>query len=551
MNLTILALASTWLSNSPMLLLNERMSRSSIGLNKLILSNFFTNAIYSWNTNQNFSISESSFSNFMKSPLKFTSSEEIIKNQEFSSTLNTFTQDNIYIATCTFTNCQTNTRGGAICCTGRECELTLHESIFEKCTAVGDGGAIFVCKNIGNSGSSMTHTKVQLFDSLYCCYSHCYAQRNDNGNGYGSAMLVAASTLKLFFSSSSECPDGSLQSTGAQFDLASTDIESRYINATTGNSVYCAGIEYRDATSGYFQFQTVINQKGGFTTSFTSVAMDVEISFCNFINETVYNLGDSTPAVIHIRMQSIVIKNFVFAGITISSGRLVSLSGDTGSSGKTLTIENCLIDQNLDIGYLNGITYENKNNSFNAIIQTLDIPQLNLGNCAGVITAPPIVITEPFTASSAFSASKGFSASSAFSLSKAFTASKYFSTPKSDLDSDLETTEYDSISITNDGGGNIGGGDNAEGVSTTKSSMSTGAIAGIAVGAAVLPAIIILVTTLLLCRKKNNMVSEGANAMHEGGAELQTENPLYNKSPEDPFKEDFNDEPEQNGSFVL
>lgn len=228
----------------------------------------------------------------------------------FTQTQKWMNDAELYVISCTFENCKAedDKRGGAIYFVKKSSTLTVHGCIFNNCTAK-DGGGIFACSKELQTNSmdddankdQMTHERMTRFNSQYCCYSFCTAITADSDDintrkvkGYGSAVLVSATDINLNYSSTFQCPSedyypesNRAPSYGAQFDLKTTNIDSCNINATSGYSTACSAIEYREANTGTFQFQTVVDQKGGFMTSFTKLVGEVKISECNFVNNTV------------------------------------------------------------------------------------------------------------------------------------------------------------------------------------------------------------------------------------------------------------------------
>lgn len=502
----------------------------------------------------------------------------------------------LFVISCTFDSCSaTNGElGGAIHFVKQSSTLTIHGTIFNKREAA-DGGGIFACaekkETNGESDGTkdiMTHTPMTRFNSQYCCYSFCTAiinSQNEKTAGYGSAVLVSATDINLNYSSTFQCPsknkyleDGSAPSYGAQFDLKTTNIDSCNINATSGYSRACSAIEYRDATTGTFQFQTVVDQKGGFITSFTRLQGDVQISECNFINNTV-KFKDFNPtlcAVIHVRMKTVTIENFCFFDITFEGfedrlgDRRIASKGNDKDYVFSVIVNNCQFDNKLKNDQqtlFNGLT--TSDNSFPEEMKTKEINQLKLGYCEGEQKPPPtfetsyfsksedfsksdeftksdlfsyssqfspsrrftdsddFLRTMRFTASKSFTPSNKFTGSKGFSPSTAFTFSKVFS---NSLDFTASFNFTASLNFKEPANPNQGGG---------KKTQPAAIIGGVIGGVAGIALIAFLIAYFVKKSRIPNLGSEEIETMTDSSGLVENKNPLYNKAEDDPFKEDF------------
>lgn len=453
MNFTLASLTASLFIYSPMMSPSIYFhSQSKLDIYKFSIRKSFSSFINSQSNFQSILIKSSSFLRFISTPLILSDNEEILKSLTISAQKDyPVTNANIKkldVIECHFKDCthvgNEHYRGGAIRFTKTEGHVTVYGTTFDNCYILGDGGALFICGTELNSGSTMTHKNCQYFNSSYCCYSKCSASQHSGftdeskaGSGYGSVMLIASSTTELYYSSSLECPSTEKgQAIGAQFDLQAGDIRSNYINATTGNSKFCAGIEYRDVLKGVFQFQTIVNQKGGFITSFTKLASAVKISDCNFVNETLFKIdgANTISAVIHVRYYDLQITNFCILDIkfdpneiNVNNYRLVSTQTD---HTLTITMDGCTIDDNFPRELITGLSNSNEQ-KFDADKHTNTIDQLNLGVCEGKKTPPPTYLTQFFSESVAFSFSQYFTKSDLFSFSNKFSESVDFTSSKS------------------------------------------------------------------------------------------------------------------------
>lgn len=391
---------------------------------------------------------QSSFKNFLKTPIIVEKSDLLFARKTFTSSQYS-DNDKLTVIGCIFKNCeQTNgygendyRRGGAIrvVSNGKNSDVTIYSSSFENCkTMKGDGGAIFVCKEQATSGFDSSHGLVNLFNSSYCCYSKCSAYGTDKQGeaGYGPVMFIFAKTIEIFYSTAVECPVDNSDSYGAQFDLKSDTIRSSYINSTKGKSKYCCAMEYRQATGGHFKFQTFIQLEGGYLTSFTDLSQDLDISYCNYIKDTINptsNEQNSNGAFIYVRSCNVHVSNFCFVEITINGGfDFVHFDGD---NSKSIVLENSFMESGI-ADKLKGVTTKNISFYNGGNKYTNEIELLGLGPCEGEVEPPPTEFsktfkpTEYFSHSSEFSESKKFSETNEFSETGEFSNTQKFSESK-------------------------------------------------------------------------------------------------------------------------
>lgn len=183
----------------------------------------------------------------------------------------------------------------------------------------------------------------------YCCFSKCSLV--SNFTGYGSVIFIFSKFIDILYCSTLDCKsDG--KSYGAQIDLKSDSIETSYINLTNGNAVYCCGIEYRNAISGYFKYQTLCQLEGSFLTSFTSIN-DIFVSYCNYVNDSINPVENG--ALIYTIRSNITISHFCFVSISIIG--VFEFVYFAMPIGKVL-LSNSLIDDNL-FAYLDNATTNN------------------------------------------------------------------------------------------------------------------------------------------------------------------------------------------------
>lgn len=107
---------------------------------------------------------------------------------------------------------------------------------------------------------------------------------------YGAAMYIVSNETTLLYTSTIDCPgtDHS-RSVGAQFDINSLNVTSKCINITGGQAIYCSGIEYRYATSGFFRFQSMSNGYGTYITAFSDIEIDsFSIDYLNYVANKIW-----------------------------------------------------------------------------------------------------------------------------------------------------------------------------------------------------------------------------------------------------------------------
>ena len=471
---------------------------------------------------------------------KLTEQQNINKNQ--------FT-----VIGCNFIDCiaSQNKRGGAIHYSLTESMngiVTVYSSSFEKCKVEnGDGGAIFVCKVEKSTGFDSTHDNINFFNSSYCCYSQCSATGSGEVSGYGPVMFIFANEIEILFSTSVKCPvDG--KSYAAQFDLKSYTIKSSYINSTKGTADYCCAMEYRMANQGYFRYQTFVDLTGCYLTSFTNIDKKLDISYCNYVNDTIRHIDNQKGAFIYVRKCDVYISNFCFVGINVDDNfDFVFFDGET----KTITLDDSFIENSMK-NHLNDVTTNNVTlYADNTEKYTNLIDLLGLGPCQGNVAPPPTIFSSTFTPTSVFSNSFDFTESKMFSETDKFSSSQKFSESaklfdsyfsqssmspqqtsrfsKSKVFSESDSFEQTIIFIDRDvdlqGNGN-------------DKKLPVGAIVGIAIAAAAVVGVIIAVIFIIRA-KRASIISEGIDMNDMETQSIKTANPLYGEGGDDPFKEDF------------
>ena len=386
MNITLYALFTSYLSTSPMILLPQSFEKQSIRVDKSFAHNCFTSFLYTHTNNLNALIYQTIFNSFLQSTLSFRSQadtsgceKEIVKvnyNQE-QLTFKSCQTKEVKVVDCTFEGSNVgNMQGAGIYYNLDGGSLTVHGTIFNHCSAFSGAAIYAIASNV------MTD-----FNSHYCCYFECSASTNNGG--LGSAGHIAANDIQINYSTILTC-----KGYGAQMDLDSQhSIATSSINVTSCESTYCASLEYRNAQTGYFQYQTICKNKGIFITSFSGLKHDVEISNCNFVTATVIATpsGDSTSvsSVIHQRTHAVNLHRFFFYDIDLQApnAKLISLHNDVTTTPQ-------VYDSYVDLANcdLSNVETHNVVILADGKLPTHTIRQLSLGECkADVIkTVPPI-----------------------------------------------------------------------------------------------------------------------------------------------------------------
>lgn len=530
MNLTLYSLITSHLLSSPMIAHTSFYDKaSSIKVDQLSANNFFSNFLFSHSNTVFAEITRSKFVNFMHTPLIFKSfkvngnnfcSTENLTYQNFNECemlLNSETFSDVYIIDCTFENNAKTQKncGGAIYYTV-DGSLTVFGTFFRQFSAY-DGGAIFAAKEHGESGTDMKRPDAKRFLSHYCCYSSCSASQ------YGSAALIAANDLQFNFSSSINCPELTKKAKGAQFDLQSHDsIASSNINSTSGSSQYCASLEYRNAKHGFYKFQTIVNQKGGFITSFTSLESDVDISNCNIVNATLTGglENNAVPGVLHVRHKNIKVSDFFFFGINfnnIDKSRLITYqTGQTELRAELINSYAQVPGWKIDNIITNNVhTFEGETE-----ITTQFITQLYLGDCKGILSKPPPPIVPEQTPLAT-------PEETPFATPAETPEETPFATPVETPEETVNITDEPDV-VPREPPKQKGGG------------SKTPLIAGISAG--VIAAIAAIAIAIFFIIRHNRMkipLSELDLEETNTEPEVNQANPLYNKAADDPFKDDF------------
>lgn len=476
-NISLLFLSiSSFFSVSPFYTINRNDYRRKSLISNSYFSHSFTNIVYSTAKRHSTKVDGNVFKFTLNTPLVFANEQKISGVCDYGSVCcvsttydfqpgktienvtvtkdsfpdkfgnrNTYFEINecgdIIITNCTFLQCYTNADHGGGIYVHELCQVILHKCIFDGCNSKKNGGAgaiaeeIVIIEHKDDKGNvvyeELAHKKAKRLDIQYTCFQNCYT-RTDN-QGYGVALLMGADNVKFFYASTVNCPSANQKlPKGAQFDIYADSVSSQYINTTNGKAMYCGAMEYRNANQGFFQFQTIIGLNCKYTISFTSVSIEgLEITSCNFVKNTINfpsteNADFSPPALVFVMDKNLVIENFYFIDNYYNdNGKFVGR--ENKEINVKITMINCYANNN-DRNLWSGDFIETKDCNFdNMQVTTIELIQLNLGDCQGEATAGQMVITSFFTASSQFSPSSPYTKSQVFTKTAKFTSSGQFS----------------------------------------------------------------------------------------------------------------------------
>lgn len=214
------------------------------------------------------------------------------------------------------------------------------------------------------------------------------------------------------------CPpeDKPFLSGGAQIDIQADQVKSKNVNVTGGMAKYCAAIEIRYATMGFYKFQTISNIKECMFASSFYNATDMELSFSNYDNISFVNNAEEKdvnlrPGSIYIWNRDIVINNFAFTNfidmnsvnpLIVSRGTyyVKEDSNEVNRMQKLkVTFNNCYRDGTI-ANSQRGIEYiDGEKMLFGEVIHkenlmTFTMDQLLLGNCGGRATPNDKIMIE-------------------------------------------------------------------------------------------------------------------------------------------------------------
>lgn len=468
-NSSIISLcALSLMSTSPFYTLYKtHQGRLSTSFFNSRFSHSFNNVIVSYTKYQQSKIHKCVFSYTLNSAIMFTNegqcllfeNEEYIKNEQIKNQhiyADNYTQEgnsrpsfnndcgNITITECEFHNCHSSQEGGSLYI-HQDCFVIIHETIFDHSSTNGRyGGAAYIVKECktGDTWSDFKDVMLPQADIRYCCFQDCYPTGEKSDYLYGVALLIAGDETKLYYASTVNCPgfeEGRKKSAGAQFDIQADNVTSKFVNATGGHSQFCAAIEYRRASAGFFKFQTISDMNCMFAISYTDVVMDgLDLSMSNIFNITLkknqYFADSPFSGLIHVRQtKRLELSQFSFVDITFNTdsddqSRIVSKGFGQPIVVTLIDCHYSCDDSKIEYNYVENPTTCNLINCHNESEYTNDIPQLNLGDCKGIVTPAPLIDpTAQFSNSDYFSNSEEFSKTDAFSKTEDFSKTKDFS----------------------------------------------------------------------------------------------------------------------------
>lgn len=470
-NITLLSLHLAYLlSTSPLCTINNKYSKQISLITKSFFSRSLSHIIYASTPYHSTTINGNSFIKTLDTPLFFVSDGQnnydfcpkgskccvskyynftkgkIIENVNitesdfpgFDNKNSFFEYDcgDLKITKCNFIKCYTKGDNGGGIKIEQDCIVILHNCIFDRCHSKKNGGAGAIAKiikfkhkiinNVLNDDPD--HDMTKRLDIQYTCFQGCYT---DDGNGYGTALLMGADSITFFYASTVECPpnDNSIPK-GAQFDILANSISSQFINATGGKSTYCGAMEYRNAIKGFFRYQTIAKLQCKYAIAFTSVNISgLTITSCNIYKNNIKRKQgedekDNPPALVFVRTNDLLVENFYFVENQFNG--VGKLAAKENEDNLKITLLNCYADTgNQNCWDQTYIKTESCDFGYKSIT-TFPLRQLNLGHCQGEIPPGQMIITSFFTASFVFSPSSPYSKSNVFSKSGYFTKSDKF-----------------------------------------------------------------------------------------------------------------------------
>lgn len=519
LNTTILSLnILSMMNNSPIYLLSN--SYQAFPKTTFINSHFsyiFSNVFVSFTTKHDTTFQNCMFSNVLDSSIKLSdgsNSKCFLKTS--NKTKNTFKYGvpienktiktksyfidscgNITIKGCIFNGCHSTLSNGGAVEIEQKCFVFIHNTIFNNSSTDSNcGGACYIVKSQGDDEvPDFDDKQLPRLDVQYCCFQNCYG----NYNLYGVALFSASKKTTLYFTSTVNCPGfQKTPSSGAQFDMQSDSITSKYVNASQGYAFNCAGIEYRYTSSGFFKFQTICEMVCMFAIAYTDIDTDnLELSYSNIYNISLMipgnngtNSFDYYPGIVYVINTDVIkIDHFCFFDIDFgpenTNSKLVSRGFDV-KTRKIQPIHIVLIDCTYDCSdfYVAAEYSPNMNNQEligcqSNTVKSIQISHLDLGECKGNVT-PPLVATNP----------------------------------------------ADNLNNSNNNNSN-------------KNKTKIAMIAGITVGAVVLIVLIILISIVVASKHKYDAIKDIELAPSDADV-IYNENTIYDKkAEEDPFKDDF------------
>lgn len=341
----------------------------------------------------------------------------------------------IVITKSSFVECYTQTKSGGGLLIEQYCKVVLHNTVFDNCHSKMLGSAGAIAQQILVENDYPCHKLTHKLDIQYTCFQSCYSLEP----GFGAALILGSKDVKFFYASTVDCPKHDAQnkqSFGAQFDILADSISSQYVNATGGNSIYCGAMEYRNATSGFFRYQTITKMNCKYAISFTAVDINnLTITTCNIFENSVHkaynydNEGSNPPALVFVQKKDLLVEDFYFSKNVLSDN--AKLTSKENVDEITIILRGCYADTGNSQDWSNSYVKTENCHFSNNPIETCSILQLNLGSCQGQITPGQLIITSLFTESKEFSKSSYFSNSLQFTKTDMFSQSNKFTSSRS------------------------------------------------------------------------------------------------------------------------
>lgn len=255
----------------------------------------------------------------------------------------------IYLNYCLFLDLKLHNEslldGGAIFI-AQNCSVIIQQCIFDQCIAERSGGAVYICAgyddwpNVFISDFMIKNSKMQ-----YCCFQECYCFANDRSS---SVLVLSSRETDFQYVNTVKCPPYGLEMRTSQMCLISDKLLiSEYINLTQGNSIYAAGIEVFNISKSVFRFNSFCGMTGSFVVYYHLLISDSEISYCNFIDNTIKDIHtpDFSPALIYVGKKNVVIKNCIFYHSNLIETAIIATYDYVyGTEPQTIIVIDCYAD---------------------------------------------------------------------------------------------------------------------------------------------------------------------------------------------------------------
>lgn len=307
LNLTILSLyLASQSSISPLYATSHAQITLSTYLQKSIFSHFLSPIFYSSSNSQRFAFTTNVVAHILSTPLIFQQNDELKCNGNYGNDTNitnsspelyrlTITRDsfpldsiekrtqflenclNILILDCTFLNCETTLKGGAIDIESSNSNVTIIQSTFDSC----------------QTKASQDSMGAGIYAQCACISIKQSIFRNCNGieptTKGTAAYIIADDSIKIIDSIALNCSCENQPNDFAQLWLSSPAMTTSQVNASLGNSNHCSGIHYDSFSTNFTsQFITLYKNQGRSLMEIQQIRMDsLTLSYYSLISNVI------------------------------------------------------------------------------------------------------------------------------------------------------------------------------------------------------------------------------------------------------------------------